>query len=515
MRNNNSRTWNVAKNAGVSLLCQLFNILLQFVNRTIFIFTLGKEYLGVGGLFSNILTILSVAELGISSAIVYSLYRPIARQDTGRIRAYVALYRRAYRTIGCAIAIAGLGLLPFLNRLIGETPNIRENLSLIYVLYLTNTVCTYFFSYKSAVLAADQRQYVVNLIHQLAKILQAGVQAVVLILCGSYIQYLVVGIVCTAGGNLLISAYVNREYPYLKEPAMPLSRQERKDFFQNIRALSVYKFASAGLNGTDNILITAMFSVAEVGLSANYLMITSAFEGVFSKLTNAFTGSIGNLNVQRDPRKQYDVFMGLFFLSAWLYGLAAVGILLLGNDVVVLWLGKDYLLDFATVAAIAVSFYVSGMHFAAYTYRTTLGLFRVGQIAPVGAAVLNILLSLWLGKKMGLCGIYIATAISRVLTTGIVDPVLVFRKAFSVHPVHYYVQYACYAGINVVLFFLLKHTVCRITLGGIPGIVLKIVLITALYCGVMVLVFGRTRQFLRIKGAIGLVKNKIWKKPAL
>lgn len=512
MSNRDSRTLNVAKNAGVSLLCQLVNILLQFINRTLFIYTLGKEYLGVGGLFANVLTILSVAELGISNAMVYSLYKPVAQQDTQMVASYVRLFRNAYRAVACFIAILGLLLLPALRLLIGEVPEIRENISVIYLLYLSNTVCSYFFSYKSAVLAADQRQYMTNIIHQLTKIGQTVVQVLVLVLTGDFLLYLAVCIVFTLVGNLMVNHQANRLYPELRRRGKPLDKTRRKAFFQDMGALAVYKFAGASINGSDNILITAMFSVADVGMSANYLMLTSLFEGIFSKITNAFTGSIGNLNVRSNPEKQYEVFSGVFFLSAWLYGLAAVGILLLGNEVIALWLGRTYVLDFGTVLAVTLVFYESGMRFASYTYRTTLGLFRAGQVAPICAAVLNLLLSVLLGKTLGLCGVYFATFLARALTNGIVDPVLVFKKAFPVPPIRYYLQYLQYAAVNVMVYFAMKYTVCQILPGGILGIAGKIVLISAAYCLTMLLLFRRTRQFRLVRNAFVHVWNSLFRR---
>lgn len=509
MENKTSRTQNVAKNAVISLLCQFFNILIQFVGRSVFIYVLGKEYLGVNGLFTNILTMLSFAELGIGSAMIFSMYKPLSIGDTEKLKSIMALYRKAYCIIGLAVAGIGLCVIPFLDVIVGETPDIPENIVLLYLLFLLNSTISYFFVYKKSIITADQKLYVVDIYQQITGFIQVAAQCAVLLLTGNYILFLLIQIACTLLNNIWTAHKANKMYPYLKEKAEPLPKEESRTIFKNVKDLALYKFGSAILNGTDNLIISTMFSVISVGLVSNYVMITNLFTSILSKITNAFTASVGNLNAQSEPKKQHEVFVKIFFLSVWLFGFASCGMMLFLNDVIELWVGADYVLDPLVVFALVLSFYVSSVQFATYTFRTTLGLFRQGRFAPVIAAIVNIVFSILLGWVMGLSGIFFATAISRFFVISTIDAILIYKYGFHKSPKSYYGMYlgflALIAGIYGITYLLLE----LIPLGGILGLILKTAITTVVYNGGFWLVFGRTKMFIELKQSfISLLKKK-------
>lgn len=498
----------MARNAAVSLACQAIALLLQFVGRAVFVKTLGRDYLGVSGLFTNVLTVLSFAELGIGNAMIFSMYKPLAENDTGKLNSLMTLYKKAYRYIGLFIAVAGVCLIPFMDLIIREKPAITDDLTLIYLLYLFNSVSSYFFVYKKSIITADQKLYIVNLYHQVANVLQVIFQIVFLLLTHNFIVYLLIQIIFTVLNNAVTARKANKMYPFLREPAEPVSAAERSSIFKDVKALAMYKLGSTVLNGTDNIIVTAMFSVGDVGLVSNYVMINSAFTTILGRITEAFTASIGNLNVDNDREKQYSVFKKLFFLCAWMFGFVTVGILLLASDVVTVWLGSEYVLDYNTVVALAVSFYVSSMQYSAYAFRTTSGLFVQGRFAPVLAAVLNIVLSILLARMMGLCGIFFATAISRFGTVGVVDGILIFRKRFKTNPLIYFGMYFAYAALFAVMYFGINAVISQIALGGIAGLAVKIAVVTVIFNLVMIMIFGRTSAFRELMGSLKNVINK-------
>lgn len=252
----NSRTQYAIKNASITTCMQIVNIILGFVSRTIFIYLLNSDYLGVNSLFTNILTVLSFAELGIGNAIVFSLYKPIAENDKKKIQALMKFYKNAYWLIGGFIFFAGLCVIPFLGIIINEKPVIDESLTLIYFLYLSNTAISYFFSYKKTLITACQKDYVVQVYTRVFQFIQLVMQSIFLLITHNFIIYLIILIICTIGQNIALSIKADKMFPILKENNNNvLLEEEKKSIFDNVKALFVYKFGSVILNGTDNIII--------------------------------------------------------------------------------------------------------------------------------------------------------------------------------------------------------------------------------------------------------------------
>jgi len=214
-----------------------------------------------------------------------------------------------------------------------------------------------------------------------------------------------------------------------------------------------------------------------------------------SKIIDAFTASVGNLNAGDNTDAKYNVFGKLFFVCAWIYGFVALGFALMINKVILLWIGEEYIMHISVVIAVAVNLYVCSMNFAAYTYRTTLGFFAQGKIAPAIAAVLNVVLSIWLGKMWGLCGVLFATSISRFFTMGIVDPVLVYTKTFKKNVLTYYLKYLMFVVLYIGFYFVLKFILGVINIEGLVGAVVDIAVISIVYNLAMVLIFYRTKAF--------------------
>lgn len=493
---NQSRTKNVTVNSMVSLLCQVLNLLLNFLTRTIFIKILGAEYLGVNGLFSNILTILSFAELGIGNAIVFNLYKPLAQDDKPKISSLMLLYKQAYTAIGLFVLGAGLLVTPFLGVIIKTKPNIPENISLLYILFLLNTVVSYFFVYKKNIIIADQKNYITLIVTQVTTIARVILQTSFLLLTHNFIAYLIIQIGCTLAENFVCSALADKMYPYLnKSKAEPLPKAETKSIFNDVKALAIYKFGSVILNGTDNILISMLLSVRDVGLVSNYTLLITSANSILAKIIDAFTASVGNLNTESNPKKQYDIFKKIMLISSWIYGFAAVGIYLVSKDFIVAWIGEDYLLGSLVVFAVCFDFYVKGVQAAPYMYRTTLGLFVQGKWAAVIAAVVNLVLSVVLCKLIGLAGIFIATPISRLVSTGIIDPYLIYTRTFKRNVLEYFGMRGGYLCLFAFITVISGLVIERVAISGWIGVIVKAGIVTVIFNGLMVVAFARTKMF--------------------
>lgn len=507
----NSRTAKTAKNAVFGLASQIINIIISFISRTVFIYVLGVEYLGINGLFTNILMLLSFAELGIGNAIIYSMYKPLALNDKEKIKSLMALYAKAYRIIGLFVFVAGLLVIPFMDYIIKDAPDIKENINFIYILFLLNTSLSYFFVYKKSIIIADQKNYIVLFYQQLFKIIQTVAQIVFLLVTGAYIIFLIIQILTTLLDNIYVSRKANKMYPFLLDQTIkPLDKKERNSIFSNVKALFLYKFGSVILNGTDNIIISAIIGITAVGLNSNYVLIISAITAIGGQIMNGFTASVGNLNAVGTLESKERVFNKIFFVSAWMYGFCAVGLYLFLNKLIVLWLNETYIFSELVVFAIVLHFYVNSVHFTAYTYRVTMGLFVQGRWAPLAAAIINIILSLWLGSTIGLAGIFFATSIARLLTTGIVDPILVYRNGFDKNPIFYYKRYFSFAGLFIALYFLMDYVITFIHLTGIAGFAAEVLIVSILFNVIMALIFWKNQDFIEIKNSLlSIVKSKV------
>jgi O-antigen/teichoic acid export membrane protein len=456
------------------------NTVAGFVCRIIFVRTLSADYLGVNGLFTNILSMLSLAELGISSAIVYALYKPLAENDEAKVASIMNYYRKAYMAIGCVVAAVGLALIPFLDLIITDPPSIKESIYVLYLLYLTSTTISYFFSYRQSLLTAAQRQYIVSGYNYVITIAQSILQIGYLMLTREYIGYLLIQI---AGGiiyNVWVSHKASKDYPYIKKrDADPLPKEERHSLFRNIKALAVNKVSGVLVNSTDNIAITYFMGLSSVGFASNYTLFASTLNSFVTLLFNGLTGSVGNLNASTDEDTRYRFFKSLSLSNFWIYGWAGIGMTFVSGDLVAWFYGGSYVLPMEIPLLLALNFYTIGVIHACYTFKSTLGLFRYGQYILLFTGCINLLLDILLGRKFGIAGIYLATLLARLCTNLWYEPYAVYRYGFR-KPFRLYIKdyctntlvvlaagIACWAGCSLCHFnapvnALVKAIICTV-----------------------------------------------------
>ena len=507
MQVNNSRSENAVRNFVVSTSAYIFYTVLAFILRRIFIHYLGLEYLGVNGLFTNVLTILSFAELGIGNAIIFSMYKPIKENDIEKLQSLLELFKRAYTLIGIAVLVFGMVLMPFLPYLINGKANISESIYFIYFLFLINTSASYFYSYRKAIISACQQEYINSICLEVSRSLQIILQGIVLIISRDFILYLVIQIFCTLINNFSVSYIAKRKFPWIvARDVKELSRSEKKSIVNDVKALVLYKFGSVILNGTDNILLSSLVGVTAVGLCSNYIMLVTTATTALTYFSHSFTAGIGNLNVSASNEKKEFVLRSLFMLSAWLYGFVSLGIYYFADDFITIAFGPGLLVDRFTLLAIVLHFYVNCVHCVAYTYRTTMGLFKEGRYAPLIAAFVNIASSILFYNWIGVCGIFFATAFSRFFTMGIFDPVLIYKR-FKMSAIRYYSRYFLYMSILILAGFLSAAIIQMIIITGLFGFLLKLAIFTIIFnCIVLCLAF-KTQEFEYLKEALFRVGN--------
>lgn len=475
--NGQSRTINSVKNIITGFAGQLIQTLLGFVNRTIFIKFLATEYLGISGLFSNILSMLSLAELGVGTAIIYALYKPLAENNKKELSVLMKFYEKAYRTIGCLIGVMGIAFMPFLNIIIKDTPKINENLYVLYCFYLFNTVISYFYSYKNSIIVADQKNYISSIVSYIISSIQTILQIVTLVATRNFLIYLAVQTICTLLTNITISKIADRLYPFLKvKTNEKLDGEEKRSLVKNIKALMITKISGVLVNNTDNMIITYFSGLATVGLSSNYTMLIGIINTILNQIFTGITASVGNLNAKESKEKKKEFFEIINFLNFWLFGFSAISIIVLINDVIKIWIGSGYILPINITIILAINFYMVGMQNAVWTFKNTMGLFRYGRYILLVTAVLNLILSIILGKYYGLFGILLATTVSRVLTNMWYDPYAVYKYGLECKSKEYFKRYLEFFIILLVNLLVTRFICSFIIVNGIWSLLLKMMI---------------------------------------
>lgn len=499
----NSRTSNVVRNMWVGTFFQILSLFLGFLSRTIFIKILGEEYLGLNSLFTNILTILSFAELGIGNAIIFNMYKPLANNDTKQLKKLISFYKKTYTIIGLSILIIGLMIVPFIPSVIDEIPDIKENIYLIYILFLIDTSISYFFSYKTSIITADQKNYIVVMCTYIFKICQIVLQLILLYFTREYLLYLVLQVINTFLTNLFLSYKAKKMYPFLKEIGNNrLPKKEKDTIFSNVKALIIYKLDSVILNGTDSIIISKYLGLAILGLYSNYYLLVSAITQVLSQLFNAFTSSVGNLIAKENEEKSKEVFNQLYYFTVAIYCVVCICLYLLFNDFVTIWLGEKYLLSNFVVFTIVAHMYVNGVQFAGFTFRNASGNFIQFKYAPIFSSVLNIILSIVLAKYLGLGGVFLATIVSRLSTSTWIDPYIVYKNIFKENVFEYFIKYIKYLVIILVCFIPCYYLSKLINVANIGWFIIKGVMLVLVSMVMFLLLTFKTSEFVGLKGRI-------------
>lgn len=438
----NSRLKNSALNFASGFLGRVLTILLNFAVRTIFIYCLNEAYLSVNGLYSNILTVLSLAELGFGSAMVYRMYAPVAVKDYQKTAALLQFYKKIYIIIGVVIFLLGLCVIPFMDYIIKDKPDI-SGLTLYYILFLVNTSISYWFSsYKASVLYADQKEYIQTNVQNTMAILQSGLQTVLLLLFRKYLLYLLIQLAGNIFLNLYVAHLVDKRYPEIQTyQGASLSAEERVQIRKDTEALVLSRFGHVALNGTDNIIISAVVGVLWVGRLSNYTLICDSVTSVLCQITAAITGSLGNFFATEDKHAGYALFKKVEFLNFWLYGFSFIALVTLLDPFVQIWAGERFVLGLPISIAIAINFFVAGYMNTLWVFRSTIGLFKQGKFRPILVAILNIILSIFLGKLWGVFGVLFATFLSRAAISLWYDPLILHRYGFEVSCKPFFARY--------------------------------------------------------------------------
>lgn len=415
---------------------QAMIIVVNMIARKVFLQSLGSDYLGLNSLFTNIVGLLAVAELGFGSAIDYSLYKPLAEDDKESIKSLMRLYKKIYCTIGCIILFGGLLLVPWIPSLASGTEEI-ENVRFIFMMFVFNTAVSYFFSYYTALITADQKKYVYNIVHYVFQFLMYGMQIVILLNSKNYYAYLLCQMAATVFENLIMTVIAKRKYPYLQQKNVkPISADNLFSINKNVKALILNKIGMSLVTSTDNILISKLTNLSVVGIYGNYSTIVTAVRNAFWLGITSFTASVGNQLVKGTKKECIEIFYAVQLLGNWLYGWGTICLFVLLTPFVRLWYG-EYILATTIVLMICVNLYLSGQRTVLQSYISAAGMYHSIRYRAITEGILNVILSVILGKYFGLSGIFAGTLISGFLCGWIPETKVITDELFDINEAEY------------------------------------------------------------------------------
>lgn len=436
MMKKNSRLKNSILNLGTSVIATFLSAALHFIVRTVFVNTLGKTFLGIQSYFSDILKMLSLTELGFGTAIVYRLFKPLAQGDDKRVRVLLKFYRLAYTVIGISILVLGLILIPFLPSIIKNYDRLillDINPPLIFVICLLQTVVSYlFFAYRTSIMRANQKKYILTTVDYSVTIVTNLVQIAILVLWKDFIIYLTVVIFFNIARNF-INAYISqRFYPqyFIPEPDS-ISRQEVKEMFKDCGALFLFRVNNIVLKATDNMVIGFFLGMGDVGIYSNYLSLYHLLTGFASKMYSSIAASVGNLFATANVKTKYNFFETMNFVTVLGYGTAAVCVAVCTDEIIDVWIGKEYLIAKPFSILIGFEILFHGLKVNLTQIRTVSGVFKQMWYRPIISGVINLASSIFLVRKIGIHGVIIGTIISDLFSNFLIDPFIITKYTFD------------------------------------------------------------------------------------
>ena len=422
------RTSYSIKNTITSFISNIISFIFLFIGQTIFIKILGIEYTGLNGLFSNILTLLNLFELGIGSAIIFNLYKYISKNNKEKIKSLMYFYKKAYNIIALIILIVGLSITPLIKYIVKEQ-TIDINIYIVYILYIISTVSTYILAYKRNLIFANQKNYILNIIHIGYIVVLNISQLLIIYFTKNYYLYLVVKIICILLENIIITIKANKDYPYLLDKNIkPIDKKTKKDIIDRVRALFIHKTSAVITYGTDNILISTFFGLAQVGMYTNYHYIIQTIDTLFRNITSSTTASVGNLLTENNKEKINKTFNNINFINYWITIFTSTCLFILIEPFIKVWLGSKFLLDKLVLITLIINFYQSMMRTTYNVFKDSAGIWIEDKYIPIIQSIINLITSIIFIKLIGLAGVFIGTIISSLILWIYSYPKFVYKK---------------------------------------------------------------------------------------
>ena len=491
------RVQSAVKNIVFGQIGNLITQILNFVLRTIFIDYLGDTLNGVNALYTSILSVLSLAELGIGTALSYSLYKPVAGRDYEKVKSYMLFYKKAYQIIGIVIAVAGLMLSPFLPWLVKQPDGVTlRDLTLYYYIFLFNTASSYFVAYKYSLVNAEQKNYIQTNILTVTKMITVILQIIVVLVTGNFYIYLLTAAGVELIQKIFVTVYFNKKYPFLKDKDVrKLSKEETGEIAVKTKALVFHKVGDVARLQTDSMIISAFINVTVAGFVDNYNWVLNSIANVVNIFFNSVISGFGNLIATESKDRQYQMFKVYRFAACWIYGFTAIGFSMLLTPFIILWKGEGRALAYTVVICILVDFYFKGERIVLSNFKTAAGVFEQDKYLALIQGAVNLVISIGLVRSIGLAGVYIGTIVSGLIAN-ITKPIIIYKVILNRPVKGYFIDFVKYAAVTAALFVLLtcikNFVMPEITIASFAAMFFIICLV---FNGIFLLLFGRTDEF--------------------
>lgn len=479
-------------------------LLFPFIIRTVIIRLLGSEYEGLGGLFTSILQVLSLAELGFGNAMVFAMYRPIADNDLPQIRSILCFYKRVYLIIGTVVLCLGISVLPFLDVLVKDTPPADINIYFLFSIYLANTVLSYFFfGYRNSVLVAYQRQDIISKLSLLINVGMYILQIVLLVTFKNYYYYVLcipIGTICT---NYVIYSYSKKAYPDIY-PDGVLSKEQKSNIYEKISALMLHKIGGIVLNSADTIVISSFLGLVVVSNYNNYYYLINAISGIIMVLFTSLTAGIGNSLIIDDIEEKKKKFYSILFVNAAVVTVCTCCFFSLFQDFITVWVGKEKLFENGIMVLFCLYFYIHMIRRTILMYRDAAGLWKENRWQPIVSASFNLIVNIFLVQKIGVYGILISSILAQVFIDIPWESGITTKKILNEPPHKYFGVIYSFAFVTLLSMLVIKVIIGAVNVNPILKLVVElctaiIISVSSVFVFSMLIPVYRKLIFSRIK----------------
>lgn len=453
------RTKNSIKNIFWACIVFGINIIFNFFSKKLFIQFLGPEYNGLNSLFSSIISMLSIVEMGIGTTIIYKLYEPVSKEQKEEIKSLMGFYKKSYNILAVIILIIGLILIPFLPSIIGKI-NIDVNIYIAYILFLLNSVFSYLLSYKRSILIVNQKGRIIKKINLIYIVISNLLQITFLYYTKNYYLYLIIRMTCTVLENICITIKANKLYPYILEKNKPLDKKTRLDLIKRIKAMFFHQIGGFIVNGTDNILLSVMFGVTLVGYYNNYFFIISTLISFIDSIFSAIVASVGNLLADSNKEKTSDVYHNINFINFLIASYTACIFFMLIQPFIKFWLGESNLLGFDLSIWLTIYYYLRIMKFTAASFKNAAGIFYEDRFIPLIESIVNLISSIVFAKLFGISGIIMGTITSTLILYTFSYPKYVYKGLLGKRIKDFYLynlKYLLFTFILIVFSYFINN----------------------------------------------------------
>lgn len=477
-----SRTQISIRNIFFGFLNKFIIMFMPFFIKSLIIQKFGAEYIGLSSLFTSILQVLCLADLGIGGALSFFMYDPIAKNNVKQINKILCFYKNIYRIIGLVILIVGLLCVPFLPYLIeGDIPS-GINIYILFIIYILNTVFSYvFFAYRTSLLSANRRFDLISIISTIVFITLYGAQIVVLIFTSNYYLYVLFIPISTIVSNLMVYFVSAKLYPEIR-PVGKLEKEEKKQIFKKVSAMFGHKLSGVVINSADSIIISAFLGLTIAGIYSNYFYIITSVSGLIGIIHTVLTPIIGNVLVLEDSRTAYNLFKKLYFVNFWIVSFFTICLFCLFQDFMILWVGNDLIFNsLITVFLFSMYFFSWKSRLVGLNFKDAAGMWEKDVLKPYIALVVDLVADIILVQLVGVNGVLISTIVVMKLIYFPWETFVLFKYLFKRSAKSYIISYGIYILLFLLCGFLTYYLTTLIPAGGIVNFVYKIIVTSVTY----------------------------------